>query len=80
MVLREHDVRRIIVVGAKTNCCIRATVTDAYNLDYEVYVLSDCVATNDETVNRVHLTDIDKYLGCVITLEQLPELFRGDLA
>ncbi|GAH13052.1 unnamed protein product, partial [marine sediment metagenome] len=26
------------------------------------------------------LTDIDKYLGCVITLEQLPELLRGDLA
>jgi len=79
LVLREHDVRRIIIVGAKTNCCIRATVTDAYNFDYEVYVLSDCVATNDETVNRVHLTDIDKYLGCVITLEQLPELLRGDL-
>jgi len=78
LVLREHDIRRIIVVGTKTNCCIRSTVTDAYNLDYEVYVVSDCVATNDETVNQVHLTDIDKYLGCVITLKQLPQLFRGD--
>ncbi len=75
LVLREHDIRRVIVVGTKTNCCIRATVTDAYNLDYDVHVISDCVATNDTTVNQVHLTDIDKYLGHVLKLECLPELF-----
>ena len=74
LVLREHDIKRVIVVGTKTNCCIRATVTDAYNLDYEVIVISDCVATNDPTVNEVHLSDIKKYLGTVISLAELPEL------
>ena len=74
LVLREHDIKRVIVVGTKTNCCIRATVTDAYNLDYEVIVISDCVATNDPTVNEVHLSDIQKYLGTVISLAELPEL------
>jgi len=71
LVLREHDVKRVIVVGTKTNCCIRATVTDAYNLDYDVVVVSDCVATNDPVVNEVHLSDIDRYLGTVITLDRL---------
>lgn len=79
LVLRENHVRNVIVVGTKTNCCIRATVTDAYYLDYDVYVVKECVATNDETVNRVHLQDIDKYLGHVITMQQLSEKLEGNL-
>ena len=71
LVLREHDVKNVLIVGTKTNCCIRATVTDAFYLDYEGYVISDCVATNSETVNQVHLEDINKYLGHVIDTETL---------
>lgn len=78
LVLREHGIRRVIVVGTKTNCCIRATVTDAYNLDYEVLVVRDCVATNDPVVNEVHLTDIDKYLGRVLSLEELQVLLARE--
>lgn len=80
LVLREHDIRRVIVVGTKTNCCIRATVTDAYNLDYEVHVIRDCVATNDSVVNEVHLTDIAKYLGHVLPLKDLDALLSNEQA
>lgn len=73
LVLRENDVKNVIIVGTKTNCCIRATVTDAFYLDYNGYVIRDCVATNSQTVNSVHLEDIDKYLGKVIGSG---ELFR----
>jgi Isochorismatase family. len=79
LVLRENGVKNVIVVGTKTNCCIRATVTDAYYLNYEVYVVSECVATNDETVNRVHLEDINKYLGHVVTMDELFEKFEGGI-
>lgn len=80
LVLREHRIENVIIVGTKTNCCIRATVTDAYNLDYLPIVISDCVATNDETVNRVHLEDIKKYLGRVITSEELFDLLeKGEI-
>ena len=71
LVLRENGVQNVIIVGTKTNCCIRATVTDAYNLDYHVIVPSDAVATNDAVVNEVHLTDIRKYFGEVIPLQAL---------
>lgn len=80
LVLRENGVENVVVVGTKTNCCIRATVTDAYNMDYNVIVPSDAVATNDDTVNRVHLQDIDKYLGRVLTLQELyGEMEKGAL-
>lgn len=74
LVLRENGVENVIIVGTKTNCCIRATVTDAFYLDYNPYVVRECVATNSDVVNEVHLTDIDKYLGHVIDMETLFEM------
>lgn len=35
------------------------------------YVVRECVATNSDVVNEVHLTDIDKYLGHVVDMETL---------
>lgn len=81
LVLRENGVKNVIIVGTKTNCCIRATVTDAFYMDYDAYVISDCVATDSEEVNRIHLEDIRKYLGKVIDTGQLRELLeQGELS
>lgn len=80
LVLRENKIENVIIVGTKTNCCIRATVTDAYYLDYNPYVVSDCVATNDAVVNEVHLNDIKKYFGHVVSTPELFELLeKGEL-
>ena len=79
LVLRENHVENVIVVGTKTNCCIRATVTDAYYLDYHVIVPRDAVATNSDTVNTVHLEDIRKYFGEVTTLGEIYERMGKEL-
>ncbi len=71
LVLRENGVKNVIIVGTKTNCCIRATVTDAFYLDYEPYVVRECVATNSDVVNEVHLQDIDQYFGHVVDRKTL---------
>lgn len=71
LVLRENGIRRLIVVGTKTNCCIRATVTDAFYLNYDPIVVRECVATNSDVVNQVHLDDIAKYLGRVVSEDEL---------
>jgi nicotinamidase-related amidase len=73
LVLRENKIDTVVIVGTKTNCCIRATVTDAYYLNYNVIVLSDCVATNSDIVNQVHLEDISKYFGTVLTSAEWEE-------
>jgi nicotinamidase-related amidase len=80
LILRENGVENLIVTGTKTNCCIRATVTDAHSLGYSVIVASDGVGTNSDTVNQVHLDDIKKYLGRVLTLEEIyREMAEGKL-
>jgi nicotinamidase-related amidase len=73
LVLREHEITDVVLVGTKTNCCIRSTVHDSYYLSYHTIVIEDCVATNDETVQKVHLSDIDKYYGDVISLKTFKE-------
>lgn len=78
LILRENGVNRIIVVGTKTNNCIRATVEDGYHLDYDVVVASDCVATNSDLVNKVHLDDINRYLGKVLTSEEIIDILSKE--
>ena len=75
LILRENKIEDVVIVGTKTNCCIRATVHDAYYNNYNVFVVKDCVATNSDIVNDVHLSDIDKYFGNVISLNSLKNLF-----
>lgn len=70
LVLREHGIENVVIVGTKTNCCIRASVHDAYYNDYRPIVLRDCVGTDSDTVNEVHLADIEKYFGRVMTLNE----------
>jgi nicotinamidase-related amidase len=80
LILHENEVKNLVVAGTKTNCCIRATVTDAHSLGYSVIVPGDAVGTNSDVVNKVHLDDIQKYLGRVITLEELyKEMDEGKL-
>lgn len=79
LVLRENHIKNTVIVGTKTNCCIRATVTDAYYLNYNPIVIRECVATNSETVNEVHLSDISKYLGTVVDRQTFyDKLDRGE--
>ena len=74
LILRENGIANLVLVGTKTNCCIRATVEGAYHLDYNAVVIRDCVATNSDAVNEVHLTDIGKYLGKVVTLDEFKQM------
>lgn len=79
LVLREHNINRVVLVGTKTNNCIVATAFDAHYRNYETVVIEDCVATPDATTQAIYLHDINRYLGRVITLEEaLQALQRGD--
>ena len=42
--LRQNDVKNIILGGYLTNCCVESTMRSAYELGYNVYTLKDCCA------------------------------------
>ncbi|HVN83343.1 MAG TPA: aldehyde dehydrogenase family protein [Candidatus Binatia bacterium] len=57
--LREHGVRRLIVAGVYLHGCVRSTVLDAYERDYEVCVADDAVGTTEP----LHAEITRSYLG-----------------
>jgi nicotinamidase/pyrazinamidase len=48
--LREHDIRRLVICGLATDFCVVETVTDARDLDYEVFVIRDGVRAVDRKI------------------------------
>ncbi|MDN5342234.1 cysteine hydrolase [Oceanotoga sp. DSM 15011] len=80
LILRENNIKELLITGVKTNNCIRATVHDAYYLDYTPYVIEDCVSSKDQLSHEINLKDIDKYFGHVINKEKALELLeRGEI-
>jgi nicotinamidase-related amidase len=46
--LRRVGPDMLVVAGINTHACVRTTVIDAYQRDYEVVVAAECIASNDE--------------------------------
>ena len=75
--LDQDEIDQLIVVGTKTNNCVYATVLDAYNYHYPVYVVKECVGTKDALTNDLYLRDIDQYLGKVIGFDEVFALLES---
>ena len=74
LLLRELNVKTIVIGGVKTNVCVRATVQDGFSLGYRCHVVRDAVNSNREHLADASLEDIDRYLGWVVGLDDGKEL------
>lgn len=70
LLLREQGIRRVIVVGVKTNVCIRATAQDAFAGGFEVWVPRETTNSNRPHLAEASLEDIERYMGRVPTLDE----------
>lgn len=71
LVLRELDVRTVIVTGVVTNICVRSTCHDAFFLGYNVIVPEDCVRATGPREQESTLWDIKTHFGSVTTSDQI---------
>ena len=53
----------LIVAGINTHACVRTTVVDAYQRDYEVVLARDCIDSNDPEHHDVSWRYMDGHLG-----------------
>lgn len=66
------QVRNVLLMGINTNTCVLNTSFTAFNFDYRVVVLSDCVASMyGDDLHVLGLQNVARCLGWVITNEQL---------
>ena len=42
--LRQHNIKNVILAGFLTNCCVESTMRTAYEKNFKVYTLKDCTA------------------------------------
>jgi nicotinamidase-related amidase len=68
--LQEKCIRSIVVAGVNTHACVRMTAIDAYQHDYPVYVIGDCVGSYDLEHHEVTLQYIDGKIGTVLSLAE----------
>jgi nicotinamidase-related amidase len=66
--LRRASCDTVVVMGASTSGCVRATVVDAVQYGYRVLVPREAVADRAADAHRASLLDIDAKYGDVISI------------
>lgn len=70
LLLREQGIRRVVIVGVKTNVCIRATAQDALAGGFDAWVPRETTNSNRTHLAEASLEDIDRYIGKVPTFDE----------
>jgi biuret amidohydrolase len=74
ILLKSLGVRTVCLMGINTNTCVLNTAFTAFNLNYGVVVLSDCVASMyGEDLHIFGLQNVARCIGWVLSSEQLCE-------
>jgi nicotinamidase-related amidase len=66
LILREHGVEEVIIVGQHTHICVRHSSSDAFNRNYKITIPQDCVES---------FTDKDHIEG----LEYLKSIYKANI-
>jgi maleamate amidohydrolase len=74
LLLREQGVRRVVVVGVKTNVCIRATAQDAFAGGFEPVLVREATSSNRPHLAEASLEDVERYMGRVCDLPTALEM------
>lgn len=61
--LKEASCTQLIVAGINTHACVRATVVDAYQRDFDVLLARDCIASHDAEHGEITWRYMDGKLG-----------------
>jgi nicotinamidase-related amidase len=75
--LQSHGVRRILFAGCVTSICVHASALHAFDLGYDVTMLSDCTSARTPIEQDFFCSDVFPLFSHVMTLE---ELMNGEVA
>jgi ureidoacrylate peracid hydrolase len=76
-VLRARGFETLLLTGVTTNVCVESTARDAFMRDYQVVVVSDCVAASDPATNEASLQNIRRHFGAVLSSQDIERIWAG---
>jgi maleamate amidohydrolase len=75
--LNDLDVDTVIVTGATTSGCVRATVADAFSYGFRTVVVEDGVYDRGQVSHAINLFDMDQKYADVLPLEKVIEYLQS---
>ena len=72
--LRRVGPDLLVVAGINTHACVRTTVIDAYQRDYEVVVAAECIASNDEAHHEMTKRYLDGAIARLLPNREIIEM------
>jgi len=76
LILRRMEIQTLILGGVQTPNCIRASVTDAISLDYEVIVLEDGTASSNLEIQKSNLLDMENMGAKILRTDEVINLLK----
>jgi ureidoacrylate peracid hydrolase len=70
-VLRGRGIETLLIAGTKTNVCCESTARDAMMLDFNVVMVSDCLAALSDEEHRATLEVVIQQFGDVMTADEV---------
>ena len=71
-ILKRHNIKYLVVTGIVTNCCVEATIRDAYYRGYFPILISEAAAhTGPAYMHEAAIFNIATYYGWVATIENI---------
>jgi nicotinamidase-related amidase len=71
--LIELNIDTLLVCGTTTSGCVRATVVDAFSMNYRVGIILECTFDRGEASHWINLFDMDQKYADVMTLENVTD-------
>ncbi len=76
LILRRMEIKTLIICGLQTSNCIRASVTDAISLDYDVIVLEDGTASSNLEIQKSNLLDMENMGAKILRTDEVINLLK----
>ena len=73
--LRGLGARSIFMCGVATNRAVESTARDAFNRDYEVFVVADGTAARDMVAHRASLESLGGFFGKVASTAEVEKIW-----
>jgi ureidoacrylate peracid hydrolase len=75
-VLRARGIDTVIVTGVNSDQCVDATAKHAFQLDYYVLLVKDCIATDCEDLTQAVLRMAEKSYAWVVSSKEIIEILK----
>mmetsp|Transcript_5700 Transcript_5700/g.13619 ORF Transcript_5700/g.13619 Transcript_5700/m.13619 type:complete len:252 (-) Transcript_5700:2975-3730(-) len=78
--LRQKGAKNVVLAGFLTNCCVESTMRTGYELGYNVYTLSDCVAATSKAAQDATLEHNFGMFSIQTTSKEIAEAIKAPAA